>query len=400
MPLRVLHVIPSIGPLRGGPSFVLRTMAKGLAARGVDVHVATTDDNGPFRLDVPFNIPIRKDGVTYWYFPRQTSFYIFSYPMARWLAEHIPAYDLVHIHALFSFPVAPAAYWAARHDVPYIVRPLGTLNRWGVSNRRRWPKKLSLHLIERRILAKASAVHFTSEQESVEAREAANIGRFFVIPNPVDLKCGERELLPGQLQSQYPQLQGRRVVLFLSRLDQKKGLDLLLPAFASLRRQVNDVALVLGGAGETAFVAGLRQMTRTLGIEQDVIWTGFIDGDRKLGALAGSTVFVLPSYSENFGIAVVEAMACGLPVVVSDQVAVHREIAAAGAGVVVPCKPQDLGGAILRLLSQPEVCKQMARSGIDLAGRFSTAVVTERLLQAYHALIDLPVPVPACAGLG
>lgn len=146
--MKVLHVIPSVSPLRGGPSVMLRTMAKGLAQAGVEVDVATTDDNGPGRLSVSHTIPIVEEAVTYRYFPRQTRFYTFSWPLNHWLAQHVQDYDLVHIHAIFSYVAIPAAFYAKRYGVPYVVRPLGVLNRWGIQNRRPWLKQLSFRFIE------------------------------------------------------------------------------------------------------------------------------------------------------------------------------------------------------------------------------------------------------------
>src|SRR5207248_1206849 len=109
---KVLHVIPSVGPLRGGPSVMVRQLAASLAREGVEVHVATTNDNGPETLDVACGVPVRQDGVTYWFFPRQVRFYNFSWPLNAWLAQHVRDFDVVHIHALFSFASLPAAYWS------------------------------------------------------------------------------------------------------------------------------------------------------------------------------------------------------------------------------------------------------------------------------------------------
>ena len=128
---KVLHVIPSVGPLRGGPSAMVRQLAASLVRSGIDTHVATTDDNGPGTLPARYGEPVVQDGVTYWYFPRQLRFYTSSWPLALWLAHHVADFDLVHIHALFSFAALPASYWAARRGVPYIVRPLGTLESLG-----------------------------------------------------------------------------------------------------------------------------------------------------------------------------------------------------------------------------------------------------------------------------
>ena len=386
--MKILHVIPSVGPLRGGPSFVIRTMSAGLAAQGCDVDVATTDDNGPERLPVPLNRPVMENGVTYRYFRRQTHFYIISWPLSRWLRNHVAAYDLLHIHALFSFSVASAAWWASHYRVPYVVRPLGTLNRWGIENRRPWLKQASLRLIDGRVLSGAAAVHYTSQEEQEEGAMAASVSRPVVIPNPVDFQFDRNQLPACWLRSRYPAIAGRRIILFLSRLHPKKGIDLLLVSFARLRAQIPNIALVLGGAGEEPFVERLRRQARELGIESDVVWTGFLEGDAKKAAMAEAEVFVLPSYSENFGVAVVEAMVCGLPVIVSDQVGIHRHISAAAAGLVVSCREDDLTAAILQVLANDSLRSTLAHNGLALAQTFSVTAVTDQLLRLYRDLIS------------
>jgi glycosyltransferase involved in cell wall biosynthesis len=302
--MKVLHVIPSVSPLRGGPSVMMHALARGLNDAGVEVHVATTDDNGRQRLDVPLGVPVVEEGVTSWYFPRQTRFYTVSWPLGRWLAQHVRDYDLVHIHALFSFATMPAAFWCQRYGIPYMVRPLGTLNRWGLRYRHPWLKRLSLRCIERRMVSGAAAVHYTSAQERLEAAELSLGERAVIIPNAVDLASLPARALAGRFRARYPQLADRRIILFLSRIDAKKGPDLLLPAFAHIRAHYPQVALVLAGSGDAALVARLQQQGARLGLEAEVLWTGFLSGDDKWAALADADLFVLPSYSENFGVAV------------------------------------------------------------------------------------------------
>src|SRR6185437_4176721 len=135
---KILHVIPSVSAVHGGPSIMLELLAQGLASQEIEVHIATTDDDGANRFDVPLGVPISRGGVFYWFFPRQTRFYKFSHPLRAWLEAHVADYQLVHIHALFSYSSVAAARSAHRRNVPYIVRPLGTLNRWGMENRRPW----------------------------------------------------------------------------------------------------------------------------------------------------------------------------------------------------------------------------------------------------------------------
>ena len=388
--MKVLHVIPSVGPLRGGPSFVIQAMTKGLAGRGCEVHVATTDDNGPGHLPVPLGCPVQRDGVTYWHFARQQEFYTFSWPLARWLSKHVKEFDLVHIHALFSFPATAAAYAASSHRVPYVIRPLGTLSRWGIENRRPWLKRASMRWIDGPAIRRAAAVHYTSEQEREEALAVAPPHHAVVIPNPVDFQFDREAATPEWLTLHYPQLAGKRTILFLSRIDPKKGIDLLLAAFALVHAAASDTALVVVGEGETAYVQSLKDRARALGIEADVVWTGFLEGAAKCSALAHASVYTLPSYSENFGVAVVEAMAAGLAVVVSDQVGIHREITAAEAGLVVSGKPELLADAILKLLRDTTLSTRLAERGRSLARTFTVETVTDRLLTLYRRIVVSP----------
>ena len=379
---KILHVIPSVGPQRGGPSVLMRTLARALSQTGMEVHVATTDDNGPGRLPVPHGLPQHEDGATFWYFPRQTRFYTFSWPLTQWLARHVSEFDLVHIHALFSYAALPAALLAHRAGVPYIVRPLGTLNRWGVRNRRPWLKQLSFRVLESRILAAAAGIHYTCEQERVEAGELGVSANPLIIPNAVELPT--REICPPHALPH-----GRKVILFLSRFDRKKGLDLLFAAFARLRTGCPGVVLVLAGTGDPELVASLKSDADRLGIAADVVWAGFLTGEDKWAALGAADVFVLPSYSENFGIALVEALACGCPVVLSDQVGIHREISRAEAGLVIPCRVEELAAAILNVLTDAALRRRMSENGVRLARRqFSIEAVSRQLAAAYAAVTN------------
>jgi len=384
--LKVLHIIPSVGPLRGGPSIVARTIAEGLVNPNLSVDVATTDDNGTEQLAVPLGQPVVENGVTYWYFRRQISFYTVSWQLSRWLAAHIGDYDLIHIHALFSFAATAGAFWASRRGVPYLVRPLGVLNKWGIRNRRPFLKRLSLSLIERRILANAAAAHFTSELERCEAELVAPGIRSVVIPNAVPTLTVDQRQKTEAFLSHYPELAGKRIVLFLSRVDPIKGLDLLLDGFAKIQATHPDAALVVAGNGDQGFVAQLREQVHRLGIQRDVIWAGFLEGEKKRAAFAAADVFVLPSYSENFGVAAVEAMACGLPVIISDQVGIHHEVAGAKAGLVVQCNSNEVSDALERVLSDCEARLQISRNAVLLAKKFSPEVVSEELIKLYRRL--------------
>ena len=366
---------------------MVRNLARDLSRQGIDTHVATTDDNGPQRLDVPWGVPVVEHGVTYWYFPRQTRLYSFSWPLGAWLAKHVADFDLLHIHALFSYSSLPAAFWAHRRGVPYVVRPLGTLNEWGMQNRRPRLKRLSFRMLESRIIRHAALIHYTSDRERIEAESLRVTAPAAVIPNP--LHESNTSHCTGRLRARFPQLRQRPIVLFLSRIDQKKGLDLLLAAFAETRRQVPDAVLVVAGDGPPGLVDRLHADAASLGIAADVLWTGFLAGDDKDAALADADVFVLPSRSENFGIAVAEAMAAGLAVIVSDRVGIQEEISVASAGLVVQCDAGDLARAMIRLLTDPGLRASLGAAARSLALRnYSSRAVTTRVIGAYDSVLS------------
>jgi glycosyltransferase involved in cell wall biosynthesis len=355
-------------------------MARAQAQRGLEVHVASTDDNGRGRLEPP-SIPFTEQSVKYWLFTRQTRFYTFSLPLTAWLCKHAGDYDVIHIHALFSYASIAGAVCAKLAGVPYIVRPLGTLNQWGMRYRRPWLKKLSFRFIESRILRYAAGVHYTSEQEASEAEQLGVRHISLLIPNPVELPrtLGSR----GTFRARFPNLARKTMVLYLSRLDAKKGIDLLLPAFARTRIKHPDAVLVLAGDGARTFVRDLQTQARRLGLDEVILWAGFLEGDRKRDALADADIFVLPSYSENFGVAVVEAMGAGLPVVVSDQIGIHHQIAAAEAGIVVECSVEQLESALAKLIEDAPLRAAMGENARRFAQQFAPQQVALQLANIY-----------------
>lgn len=376
--MRVLHVIPSVSEVRGGPTENLRVSTTALASLGVEVHVATTDDDGPgSRLQPPPGGVEVRNGVTVRYFPRQTSFYSFSAPLVVWLWQNMRNYDLVHIHALFNFPALAAGVIASLRQVPFILRPLGTLANWGFRTRRPLLKRLSFRFLEGPLLGRAAAVHCTSEMErhEIEGMECSGF-RAVVIPNPVETA----PLLPSLAGA-------ARTVLFLGRLDPKKGLDLLLPAFASVVTRRPDARLRLVGDGAPDFVAGLKKTVQELGLEECVTFSGFLKGDARREAWRLASIFVLASRTENFGISVVEAMERGLPVVISDEVGICEQVAAREAGLVVPCDSDRIAEALLRLLEDEPLRQRLGHNGrIAAQELYSPSSVARALRDLYVSI--------------
>lgn len=411
--MKVLHVIPSLSAVHGGPSRAMRLIAQALTACGVEVEIATTDDDGPGKrmaivsevvspsevnsLPLPAS-PTGGVGANPqgWgvrrYFPKRTEFYKVSPAFSRWVFRHVHDYDVVHIHALFSFTSIAAAWAARRAGVPYVVRPLGTLNEYGVKQRRPWLKRLSLRFVEEPILRHAAVVHFTAEAEKREAEALGIPMRGVVIPlgvealsRPTSVEDGARQLL-----ARYPQLAGKSIVLFLSRLDAKKNVEGLLKAFGLLVGEYPDLRLLIAGDGKLAYVAGLKKLAGELGLEERVIWAGHLDGEIKSAAFAAASVFALPSFSENFGIAAAEALSAGLPCVLGEGVAIAGEVQQAGAGLAVAPEPSSIAAALHTLLADVLLRVAMAQKAAVFAReKYSVEAMGMALVQLYEGIVNI-----------
>ncbi|MGV3660335.1 MAG: glycosyltransferase [Prosthecobacter sp.] len=384
--MRVLHVIPSLSPSSGGPSVALPAMARALAARGVSVSVVTTDDDGPGRrvsgMPLCADIP-QKGGWSVRYFPKQTEFYKVSLPLRRWLREHVHEFDVVHVHAVFSFASLAAGRAAAARGVPFIVRPLGVLNRWGMANRRRLVKSMSFRLLELPMLRRAAAMHYTSQMELQEAARFHLRNRQVILPIGIDLAPFASLPPPEIFTNQFPASAGRWNVLFLSRIDVKKGIDLLLAAFARVHRAHPEAHLVVCGGGAPELVAKLQAVAQSLGLDGHITWAGEVTGQTRLAAFAAAEMFVLPSHSENFGIALLEAMAAGLACVSSDQVALAVD--AAPAVRVVMLDVEVIAKAMDSLLNSAAERQALAASARELAFKnYSLEAMGAGLSQLYQ----------------
>jgi glycosyltransferase involved in cell wall biosynthesis len=393
-PLRILHVIASLAPRYGGPSKVCAELCDELARRGEQVSIFTTDVDGPGRLDVPLDRPARVGAAEVRYFPVQwPRRFVMSWPLARALRTAIPRHDIVHIHSLYLFPSTVAAHYCRRAGVPYLVRPHGTLDPY-MFRRHRARKWVYERLFEWRNLRRAAALHFTSLEEEELTRPLGLPTPGVVVPPGVHVE--RYRPMNGTEAAPWGETRGRRVILFLGRLNFKKGLDLLARAFVELARRRPDVHLVLAGPDDDDYGRAVRGWLAQGGVADRCTFTGMLEGSSKLAAFHHAEVFVLPSYSENFGVAVVEAMACGLPVVISDRVNIWREVAHAGAGRVVPCDAAAVSLGLASVLDDPGRDAMGERGRRLVTERFTWAAAGARMLDAYHGILDRR-EVRACA---
>ncbi len=354
--LRVLQVIASVAEVNGGASTAIWATLKALENRGIDSELVTTNEDGPNRLmSVPLGQFIQKEGHRVLFFPSRGDRYTTSWPLARWLFAHVRDYDLVHVHGLFRFAPVVAGYIAQARGVPYILTPHNTLGRWGMRYRRPLLKRLSIGLVEGRVLDHARRVHLCSAYELSQAVQVRALGeRSCVFPLGIDPTEEEQARDDDNTAQSLDALVGRPVVLFMSRIHEIKGVDDLLTAFAGIRHTRPDAVLAIAGTGEKALTARLQDRARQLGIADRIHWLGFVVGRRKQELMSLATVFVLPSHSENFGYAVVEALLAGVPAVTTVNVPSGEFVTAADAGVVYDGSIERLGQGILQVLNMPE----------------------------------------------
>ena len=386
--MKVLHVLPSLSYRLGGPTQVALNIVRALRDLGIDAEIATTNDDESSLLDVPTGQRIYYNDVPVWFFPRLARLRAFipSAELTHWLAKNLGEYDIAHTHYLFSYAPAVAAKIARKTGIPYCSSTIGQLTPWALQQGQR-KKQVYGRLIERPILNRAAAVHCTTVAEAEDVRRFRVASPTLVLPLgvnpiPVDLSAAAR------LRDRYSLPANCTIALFLSRLHEKKRPDFLLQAFAQLNPKAHGYHLLLAGSGEANYCDRLQTLSHTLGIADSVTFTGFVSGPDKDLLLQGADLFALPSYSENFGIAVAEALAASLPVIITPDVQIAPDIAAAQAGLVVPNGLNDWTDALAQLLHSPSLRTQLGRNGRQLATtKYSWPAIAQNLAQSYREIL-------------
>ncbi len=331
--MKQLHLISSLDSAGGGPVEVLRQFALTLANTEHALEVACLDKpDANWLADFPAKVyPLGQ---------KATVKYAYSPLLYDWLRYHAQHYDAVVVHGLWQYHGLAA--WRALHQgrVPYFVFTHGMLDPWF---KQQYPlkhlkKQLYWWLAEYRLLRDAQAVLFTCEEERRLASQsfAPYQAREIVVNFGTAVPPDEPEAQLAAFYQSYPKLQNKRLVVFLSRIHPKKGCDLLIRAFSNVAQADSSLHLVIIGPDQVGWKKELEQLAQTVNIQEHITWTGMLTGAEKWGALRAAEVFVLPSHQENFGIAVVEAMALGTPVLISDKVNIWMEINNSHSGFVAP----------------------------------------------------------------
>ncbi len=387
--MKILHIIPTYlpAPLASGPIEAVHTLNIELVKLGVDVTVYTTNFDGKEKMDVPLSSVVLIDGVKVFYFPLSISSWQYSPGMRKALKQSIKNFDVVHVSSIFLSFLALGAYYAKKFKVPYVVSPHGMLMKEPLKSKS-LKKRIYLKLIEKGNLEKAAAIHFTTELEKEESLLAGVLfKKTVVVPHGVALTTSAVPSSTSLFRTTFKIPESKKVVLFLGRLNWIKGLDTLLLAFKQVLMEKSNTVLVLAGP-DGGYKDAILEDIKRLDLHRDVILTGETEGKLKEAIFLESDVFVLTSYSENFSIAVCEAMAQGLPVVVTVGVGVSSLVEKYKAGIVVEKAAERISQALLKILQDVNLQKEMGENGKRLVlEEFLPKKVAMRMKSVYEETI-------------
>lgn len=384
--MRILHVVPTYLPAvrYGGPIFAVHSLCGALVSRGHEVEVYTTNVDGPNNIPGSSGATVNLDGVLVRYFACNFLRRLYWAPsLAQALREKIGSFDVVHIHTVYLWPTWVAARTARRVQVPYLISPRGMLVKELIARRNRFIKSAWLKLIERSNLEQAAVIHVTSELEAKElSRFEWQLPKVVSVSNGVeDPETTSRAMLSKDVEKL---VDGPPYVLFLGRLSWKKGLDRLLNAFAL----TSHAKLVIAGTDDEGLVPKLSQMVDDLKIGGRVHFLPrTLLGADKEHLFAAAQVFILPSYSENFGNTVLEAMRRGLPVIVTPEVGAAEIVLKSQAGIVADGDPHSLSRAISQLTDNAVAARQMGQTGKRFVSKnYGWPVIAEQMERLYESI--------------
>ena len=393
--MKVLFITPYIGSAYGGISKIVLELVAALSSSGLAVDLITTNADVGGRLEVPLGRWVQQGNYRIQYFSCwHKNDFIFSKGILRWLYKHVSDYSLVHTHTIFS-PLVSCCHWICRSKkIPYIVTPHGMLEPWAIGYKSH-KKRAYLKLVEMPNLLSSSFIQGTASVETKNICSFVPGLKVIFVPNGIEttvFQNGNR--VKPLLFEKFPQLKEKRIVLFLGRIDPKKGLDLLAPAFEEAHRRFPDTHLVIAGSDNIGFQSTAEQYFINAGVENSITFTGMLVGDLKQSALEIAEIYVAPSYSEGFSMSVLEGMASGLPCVITTGCN-FPEAAKANAAKVVDIQADAIAQALIEFLSDPLAAKVIGdRARQFVLDHYTWDRVAAQLIEVYTDILTVPSESP------
>jgi glycosyltransferase involved in cell wall biosynthesis len=384
--MKILVLTPYLGTTYGGTSKCVKELVAEVGRIGTKVDLISTNANGDTKLDIPLHTWIKQDTYRLRYFPCwHKGDFIISFSLISWLIREIAHYDIVHTNTVFA-PLISFAHWLCRlREIPYIATPHGMLEPWALSYKS-YKKQLYYHLIEKPVLQRASAIQTLGCSESKNIR-SLGFNQTVIISNGVHRQEFENLPSPDFFYQQFPETRNQTLILFLARIDPKKGLDLLAPAFAKVQAQFRETHLVVAGPDSVGFLPTAQSYFSQLGCLQAVTFTGMLTGSLKDAALGAASLYVAPSYSEGFSMSVLEGMASGLPCVITTGCN-FPEAGEAQAAHVVDINADEIADALIQFLSNPQQAKAMGAIARQLIfEHYTWDKIAAKLSATYEAIL-------------
>ncbi|RKZ22615.1 hypothetical protein DRQ23_04715 [bacterium] len=386
--LRVGVVTPAYWPgfKYGGPVHSLHLLLKELKKQGLNIQVYTTT---LFQKDNMYMERI-VDGVPVKYFPISplSGSYGYSPGLRIHLKNTVQLFNLVIISSTWEYSTYTAMSVCTGNNVPFIFIPRGMLQRRTFRSKL-WKKYPYYKILIEKPLNQARAIVFTSEFEREDTLKHIKLkSKTPVIPNGLNINSLIKEA-SSNIHKNFDKLEDKFLITFIGRFVWTKGLNNLILAFAKLSKEFPHVHLVLAGDGEEGYKRKMQCWIKKENIEDRVTFTGFLTGSMKFSLLKASDIFVLPSYSENFGMALVEAMAAGVPVLTTNKVGIYKEVERERAGIVVTPEPESIYYGLKKLLSEPDLRKAFSQRGRSLVLKyFDIKIVATRYIKLFEEILS------------
>ena len=363
-------------------------MCRELSDQGISVALATTDAGMSHEVAIRNTIVDYKRIPTIFFESQWGHSFKFSRPMAVWLDENVRRFDVVHIHAVFNHACVAAARACHKHGVPYVVRPLGSLDPWSM-NQKRLRKQLFWQLRGEKMLRGAAAVHYTTSAEREAVERTLGLSNGAVISLAIESRHAEPQSPGFDISRVLPQLNGHPYVLVLSRLHPKKAIDVLIDAFvgATNNGDLKNWRLVIAGDGPDDYGRRLRQQVDAANAQERVLFPGWLEGDDKRDILSRAALLALPSYQENFGLCVVEALNCGVPVLVSPHVNLADDIQKSDAGWICSVEQTALQATLIEVLGNADERAKRGSAALTLSKQFTWNNTAKDLIRLYSSVV-------------
>ncbi len=379
--MKVLHVAASLSPKWGGPTMVIQGLTEALVKRGVIITIFA-----PFRKGEECVVP---KGVDVKLFPQSVFAKLWrnhSFTLAKQLKKALKEFDILHIHEIWHHSHFSAYNAAKFFGIPFVITIHGELEPWSL-NYKKLKKRIYANLIQRRILREAKAIHAITNKEVESIRNFGVDNKIVVVGNGIDIEAFRSSFPKQKLLEYYPELKSKKIILFLGRLHPNKGLDILIRAFRRVVESYPETHLLIAGPDENGYQKHIAKLLAEENVAKCVTFAGILIGEKKLTALSGADLFILPSYSEGFSISILEAMASGLPVIITKQCN-FPEVEKSNAGIVINPRIDELADAMTKLIGSNEIMKEMGENGKKLVGeKYNWKIISEKMFYLYQEIL-------------